>query len=76
MMPRKEINIGKMYACIPLNEIKLNTDNYSIIIAIRDKSTDEILLRLENICPFQVKNENFSWGKVNEKTILNLQSES
>lgn len=76
MMPKKEINIGKMYACIPLNEIKLNTDNYSIIIAIRDKSTDEILLRIENICPFQVKNENFSWGKVNEKTILNLQSES
>jgi lipopolysaccharide transport system ATP-binding protein len=71
---KKEINTGPAFVHIPLNKIKLNTGNYSIIVAVRDMNTDEVLIRIENVCPFQVINEKILWGKVIEKTNLILVS--
>jgi lipopolysaccharide transport system ATP-binding protein len=76
IIDEQEINYGEANISIPLNKIKLNSANYSIVIAVREKNSDEVLLRIENVCPFQVINEKILWGKVIEKTNLILQSKS
>jgi lipopolysaccharide transport system ATP-binding protein len=59
-----QIDCGISNVKIPLKKIKLNSGNYSIAMGFVEKETKKVLVRLENICPFYVKNKEALWGKI------------
>ena len=57
------LSSGRFSLKIPLQQITLNSGNYSIAIGLIDENSQQILFRIENICPFCVKTEVVLWGK-------------
>ena len=71
---QQAIGCGRSIIKISLNKIELNSGNYSIVMGFVEKKTKKVLFRLENICPFYVKNKETLWGKILTYTSLEVKS--
>jgi len=47
-----------------MGEVELSSGKYSLSISVRDSETNEVLSRVQGLCPFRITSDKVHWGKI------------
>jgi len=55
---------GMMDVQVSMGTVELTSGKYSIMVAVMDPGTSEVLTRVQGLSPFRIISDRVQWGKI------------